>query len=135
MPYLNRISAQGVVAQCWYMRQHMPDGHGWKAEDGSLLCTCRYCGRRIRSRHRGDWQIADGLDLDALQQQSSTGHFCVIDHTEGMVLARYPIEMDADEEAIAARMEEIVAEFGIEEGDRSLQILIVPGSKQSRAAH
>ena len=124
-----------TVDRCWYARSHVPDGKRYRAEDGSLQCRCRHCGKRIRHSEAGDWRLAEGLDLDALQEHSATGHFCVVDMAAGMVLARYPIAMDADEAWIVERLAEIADEFGIDESDPSLRIRVVPGNRQSRSAH
>lgn len=132
---LSRSWSSTTLAPCWYTRRHSPSGRRTRDAQGASVCTCRHCGRRIRSRARGRWELADGLDLDALQERSRTGHFCVVDTLDGMVIARYPIEMDADEAWIRAKMEEISNEYGVGASDGELQIRIVPGQRDSTARH
>ncbi|WP_226634430.1 hypothetical protein [Novosphingobium profundi] len=132
---LSRSGASPTLAPCWYTRRHVPAGARSRDADGVVTCTCRHCGRRIRSRDRGQWDLAEGVDLDALQEQSRTGHFCVVDTLDGIVIARYPIAMDADEAWIRTKMQEISAEYDVAASGGELQIRIVPGRRESRFKH
>lgn len=132
---LSRSWSSNTVAQCWYSRRHVPQGRKRREADGSLVCTCRHCGRKIRSHGKGQWDLAQGLDLDALQERSRTGHFCVVDTLDGMVIARYPIIMDADEAWIRAKMDELRKEYGIDASDGELQLRIIPGTRETTARH
>lgn len=113
-----------IVAQCWYLRQHVPEGRRRREPDGVVLCTCRYCQRPIRSRDGGRWDLAEAFDLDALAGAARTSHFCVVDTLDDMVIARYPIP-GVDEEAIAARLAEISEKHGVEESGGVLQVRLV----------
>ncbi|MCJ2183759.1 hypothetical protein MTR62_13815 [Novosphingobium sp. 1949] len=132
---LSRSWSSNTVAQCWYMRRHVPAGRRVRGPDGAMTCTCRHCGRRIRSREKGQWDLAEGLDLDALQERSRTGHFCVVDTLDGLIVARYPIAMDADEAWIGAKLQEIAQQYGIAGSDGELQIRIVPGTRETTLRH
>lgn len=132
---LSRSWTSNTLAQCWYSRRHVPEGRRTRLDDGTLMCVCRHCGRKIRSRAQGEWALAQGLDLDALQERSRTGHFCVIDMLDGMVVARYPIVMDADEAWIREKLDEIREEYAIDASDGELQIRIIPGTRETTARH
>lgn len=121
---LSKINPSAVIAQCWYMRRHVPDGQRWR-QDGAVHCTCRYCGRPIRSRGQGRWDLADGFDLDAVAEKARTSHFCVVDTIDGMVIARYPVPGGADEAAIAERLAEIKEEHGVEDSGGTLEVRLV----------
>ncbi|MBO9725241.1 MAG: hypothetical protein J7530_12755 [Novosphingobium sp.] len=104
------------LTPCWFSRVHEPDGRREREDDGTLICTCRYCRKRIRSREGKTWNLADGLDLDALAASCISSHFSVIDVEEGMVLARYKVPPDSDELAIEEMRGMIAAKHGFEEG-------------------
>ncbi|WP_334184359.1 hypothetical protein [Novosphingobium sp.] len=104
------------LTPCWFSRVHEPDGRREREDDGTLICTCRYCRKRIRSREGKTWNLADGLDLDALAASCISSHFSVIDVEEGMVLARYKVPPDADELAIEDMRAVIAAKHDFEEG-------------------
>ncbi|MBT0670910.1 hypothetical protein HT136_21300 [Novosphingobium profundi] len=132
---LSRGWTPTTLAPCWYSRRHVPSGQRTRDAEGASVCTCRHCGRKIRSRERGRWDLAEGFDIDALQERSRTGHFCVIDALDGVVIARYPIAMDADEAWIRAKMAEISEEYGVANSEGELQIRIVPGRRDTEARH
>lgn len=122
---LSKINPSAVVAQCWYLRRHVPGGRRRREEDGALHCTCRYCERPIRSRDGGKWDLADAFDLDALAKAGRTSHFTVIDTLDEMVIARYPVPGDAAEDVIAARLGEICELHGVEESGGALEVRLV----------
>jgi hypothetical protein len=132
---LSKINPSAVVAQCWYLRRHVPAGKQRREEGGVVHCTCRYCERPIRSRDGGKWDLAEGFDLDALAAGGRTSHFCVIDGIDEMVIARYPIPHDADDEAIAAHLAEISEKHGVEESGGALEVRLVHGQRGSRRVH
>lgn len=121
---LSKVNS-AVVAQCWYLRRHVPEGRRRRDTVGVVHCTCRYCERPIRSLDGGRWDLAEGFDLDALAGSSPTSHFCVVDRLDEMVIGRYPVAVGATEEEIAARRLEICEKHGIEEGDDVLEIRLV----------
>lgn len=104
------------LTPCWFSRVHEPDGRREREEDGTLVCTCRYCRKRIRSREGKTWNLADGLDLDALAASCISSHFSVVDVEEGMVLARYKVPPGSDEAAITEMEATIAAKHGVEAG-------------------
>lgn len=132
---LSKINSPAVVAQCWYMRRHVPEGKRRREADGVVHCTCRYCQRPIRSRDGGKWDLADSFDLDALARMGRTSHFTVIDTLGDMVIARYPVPVDAAEEAIAARLAEICEQHGIEDSGGALEVRLVQSAAGSRGVH
>lgn len=122
---LSKINPSVTVAQCWYLRQHIPEGRRRREADGTVHCTCRHCHRPIRSRAGGRWDLAEGFDLDALQESAGKGHFCVVDAIDDMVLARYPIVPGADREWIERRRAEIDEEHGVSDSGGVLEIRLV----------
>lgn len=104
------------LTPCWFTRVHEPDGFRERDEDGTLVCTCRHCRKRIRSREGKTWNLADGLDLDALAASCISSHFSVIDVEEGMVLARYKVPPNSDELVIADMRATIARKHGVEAG-------------------
>lgn len=114
--FKNRTDAYSLTP-CWFTRVHEPDGRRERDDDGTLVCTCRYCRKRIRSRGGDRWNLADGLDLDALAASCISSHFSVVDVDDGMILARYQLPAGADEAAIAEMRQNIEAKHGVEQGD------------------
>ncbi|MFK4871958.1 hypothetical protein [Novosphingobium sp. ZW T3_23] len=104
------------LTPCWFTRVHEPDGFRERDDDGTLVCTCRHCRKRIRSREGKTWNLADGLDLDALAASCISSHFSVIDVEEGMVLARYKVPPNSDELVIADMWATIARKHGVEAG-------------------
>lgn len=127
---LSKTNSSATVAQCWYLRRHVPGGRRRRAEGGVVHCTCRYCERPIRSRDGGRWDLADGLDLDAIASVGRTSHFCVVDTLDEMVIARYPVANGADDAALEAKRAEICAKHGVDGEQDVLQVRLV----QSQAA-
>lgn len=124
-----------IVAQCWYMRRHVPEGRRRREADGVVHCTCRYCQRPIRSRDGGRWDLADGFDLDAAAQASRASYFCVVDTLDDMVIARYPVSLGADEETIAARLAEISEKHAVEESGGVLEVRLVQSHREGMRMH
>ncbi|WP_082010648.1 hypothetical protein [Novosphingobium malaysiense] len=132
---LSKMNPSAVVAQCWYLRRHVPEGRRRREENGVVHCTCRYCQRPIRSRDGGRWDLAEGFDVEALGGAGRQSHFCVVDTLDDMVLARYPVQSGADDDTIAERMAEIREKHGIEEDDDVLQIRLVEGRAALQSVH
>ncbi|MCT2398037.1 hypothetical protein [Novosphingobium mangrovi (ex Huang et al. 2023)] len=132
---LSKINPSATLAQCWYLRRHVPAGRRRREEGGVVHCTCRYCQRPIRSRDGGRWDLAEGFDLDALAGAARTSHFCVIDTLDDMVIARYVVPNGADEEAISLRMAEIREIHGVEEDDSVLQVRLVQSQSRLQRVH
>lgn len=132
---LSKINSPAVVAQCWYMRRHVPEGRRRREDDGVVHCICRYCQRPIRSRDGGRWDLADAFDLDALAHVGRTSYFTVIDTLDDMVIARYPMPVDAAEEAIAARLAEICEQHEVEESGGALEVRLVQSGGGSHGVH
>lgn len=132
---LSKTNPSAVVAQCWYLRRHVPEGRRRRAEGGVMHCTCRYCQRPIRSRDGGRWDLADGFDLDALGGTGKTRHFCVIDTLGEMVIARYPVSIAADEETIAEHLAQICEKHCVEESGGVLQVRLIQDQGVSHRVH
>ncbi len=113
-----------AITPCWYSREHTPEGRRRRDEDGSLVCTCRYCRKQIRSRGGQGWSLADGLDLDALAASCMSSHFSVVDAFDGIVIARYPLPEGEDPDAVAALEASLREEHGIVPGgDLELRLI------------
>lgn len=124
-----------IVAQCWYMRRHVPEGRRRHEAGGVVFCTCRYCQRPIRSRDGGRWDLAEGFDLDALEGAARLSHFCVVDTLDDMIVARYPMPAEAGEEAIAARLAEISEKHGVEDSGGVLEVRVVQSQGALQRVH
>lgn len=132
---LSKINPSATVAQCWYLRRHVPEGRRRHEPGGVVHCTCRYCQRPIRSRNGGRWDLADGFDLDALAGAGRTSHFCVVDTLDDMVIARYPLPAGVDDEEIAEKMAQIYEKHGIEEEDDILQVRLIQSEGALQRVH
>lgn len=113
-----------AMTPCWFRGAHQPEGRRWREEDGSILCTCRYCRKEIRSREGKTWSLAEGLDLDALAASCMSSHFSVVDVVDGVVIARYPIGAELDEEEITVLKARIGEKHGVDEDD-DLEVRLV----------
>ncbi|HKT84840.1 MAG TPA: hypothetical protein VJQ77_02005 [Novosphingobium sp.] len=132
---LSKINPSVAVAQCWYLRRHVPGGRRRREEDGAVHCTCRYCRRPIRSRDGGKWDLAEAFDLDALAEAGRTSHFAVVDVLDGMVIARYPFSGDLAAEVIAARLAEIREMHRVEGAGGALEVRFVQSRAGSLRVH
>jgi hypothetical protein len=132
---LSKMNSSAIVAQCWYLRRHVPEGRRRREPGGVVHCTCRYCQRPIRSRDGGRWDLAEGFDLDAVAGAARSSHFCVVDTLDDMVIARYPLSNGEDEATIAARMAEICEIHGIEEADEVLQVRLIQSQNSLQRVH
>ncbi|MBF9151373.1 hypothetical protein [Novosphingobium jiangmenense] len=118
-----------TLTQCWYTRMHHP-GHGrTRDEAGVLHAYCRHCARPIRSQGGKAWTLADGIDLDELATRSSIRFICVTSVADGMVIARYPLDREADDAAVKARMTEIVAFHHADEAGSGLDVRLMGGPR------
>lgn len=132
---LSKINPSVTVAQCWYLRRHVPGGRRRREDDGVVHCTCRYCQRPIRSRDGGKWDLAEAFDLDALAEAGRTSHFTVVDVLDGMIIARYPLAGEPAEDVIAVRMAEIRDMHGVEESCGAIEVRFVPSRGRARMVH
>lgn len=101
-----------TLTQCWYTRTHVPVSRKERDVGDLLASTCRYCERPIRSHGGKSWVLADAVDLDELAAQSPIRYICVTNVADGMVVARYVIEPDADDSTIKARVDAISEAHG-----------------------
>ncbi|QDK31253.1 MULTISPECIES: hypothetical protein [Sphingomonadaceae] len=113
-----------AMTPCWFKGAHQPEGRRRREEDGSVLCTCRFCRKEIRSREGKTWSLAEGLDLDALAAACLSSHFSVVDVVDGLVIARYPIGADLGEDEIAVLRARIGETHGVDD-DGDLEIRLV----------
>lgn len=71
--------------------------------------------------------MAEGLDLDELATRSTIRFICVTSLIDGMVIARYPLERDADDQAVGAKIAEIIARHGAAEAGSGLDVRLMGG--------
>lgn len=126
---LIRPATSQTLTQCWYTRQHQPGAARRRDGEGVWSALCRHCERPIRSVGGKLWTLADGVDLDALATQSPIRFFCVTSVEDGMVIARYPLDHDADDALIATRLAEIVSRHGAAEPGSGLDVRLMGGRR------
>ncbi|MGV3511710.1 MAG: hypothetical protein ACO1OX_06860 [Novosphingobium sp.] len=118
-----------TLTQCWYTREHKPGHQRTRGDGGITHATCRHCHRPIRSHGGKSWVLADGIDLDELATRSSIRFICVTSLADGLVIARYPLERDADERTVSAKLAEIVARHGAAEAGSGLDVRLMGGPR------
>ncbi|GFM30232.1 hypothetical protein [Novosphingobium sp. PY1] len=132
---LSKMNASVPLAQCWYLRKHVPAGRRHREDDGVLHCTCRYCQRPIKSRGGKIWDLAEGFDLDALAEAGRNRHFSVVDVIDDMVIARYPIDREAGDEDVAELLANICEKHGVEDAAGAIEVRLVQGQGGTRRLH
>ena len=111
-----------ALAQCWFTRAHVPDSRPYKEDDGSHTSRCRHCEREIISWDRSRWFIAGGFNVTHLAETVGGRFLFVVDTADEMVVARYPAGHLANDEALAALMEDIRVRHGIGEPGSTLEL-------------
>lgn len=124
---LIRPQTSQTLTQCWYTRMHQPVTRKARGEGGMLLSVCRHCQRAIHSHGGKSWTLADGIDLDELASHSRIRYICVTSVDDGMIVARYPIDRDADEVAVQARIEEVIDRHEAKEPGSGLEVKLMGG--------
>lgn len=119
-----------TLTQCWYTRTHVPVSRKERGEGDVLTSTCRYCERPIRSHGGKSWVLADAVDLDELAAQSRIRYICVTNVADGMVLARYLLEQDADDGAIKDKLDAIKQAHGANEPASGLSVELKGGPRR-----
>lgn len=126
---LIRPATSNTLTQCWYTRIHLPVAQRSREEDGALHSICRHCLRPIRSHGGKSWRLADGVDLDELAARSTIRYICVTSVADGMVIARYPVDGSADDDAIATRLEEVIATHDAKAVGSGLDVRVMGGPR------
>ena len=124
-----RPATTQTLTQCWYTRTHVPTSQKARGEGGTVISTCRYCQRAIRSHGGKSWTLADGIDLDELAAHSQIRYICVTSVADGMIIARHVIENDLDDAAIRLRCEEISQTHGALEPGSGLDVRLIGGTR------
>lgn len=121
-----------ALSQCWFTRQHQPTP--WRAheDDGSIYSICRHCGRRIVTRGKHRWSIADGLDVAHLAEKATGRFLTVLDSADELVVRRFTVDHLADEAAINAFKLELRARYGMDEPGSDLTLLDSADKKAER---
>lgn len=126
---LIRPATSNTLTQCWYTRMHQPAAQKSRDEDGTLHSICRHCQRPIRSHGGKAWRLADGVDLDELAARSSIRYICVTSVADGIVIARYPVDGHADEDAISAKLEEAILTHDARAAGSGLEVRVMGGPR------
>lgn len=126
---LIRPATSNTLTQCWYTRMHQPTAQKSRDEDGTLHSICRHCLRPIRSLGGKSWRLADGVDLDELAARSNIRYICVTSIADGMVIARYPVDGQADDGAIAAQLENVIATHDARAAGCGLDVRVMGGPR------
>jgi hypothetical protein len=116
-----------TLTQCWYSRTHVPMGRKERGEGDILTSTCRYCERPLRSHGGKSWVLADAVDLDELGARSLIRYICVTNFADGMIVARYVIDPDADEAITNAQLEAISESHGAKVPGSGLDVQLKGG--------
>lgn len=119
-----------TLTQCWYSRTHVPAGRKERGEGDTLMSTCRYCERPIRSHGGKSWVLADAVDLDELGSRSRIRYICVTNVADGMIVARYVIPPDADEACTKAQLEAFSESHGANEPGSGLVVQLKGGPQR-----
>lgn len=124
---LIRPATSQTLTQCWYTRIHHPGQSRRRDADGVFHARCRHCERPIQSESGKSWVLADGLDLDALATRSSVRFICVTSIADGLVISRYPLDRDADEAAVQAKLAEVIARHEAKDAGSGLDVRVMGG--------
>jgi hypothetical protein len=92
-----------------------------------MLSICRHCQRAIHSHGGKSWTLADGIDLDELASHSRMRYICVTSVDDGMIVARYPIDRDANEATIQLRIDEVNERHNAKEPGSGLEVKLMGG--------
>ncbi len=91
-----------ALTQCWFTRVHVPEGRRHAEDDGSHTSHCRHCGKRIVNWNKDRWHLADGFNVSHLAETTAFRFLYIVDISDDMVIARFPLTHLPDEAAIKA---------------------------------
>jgi len=111
-----------ALAQCWFTRQHLPDGRPHREEDGSHTSYCRHCEREIVTWDRSRWFLAGGFNVTHLAETVGGRFLFVVDVLEEAMIARYPVQHLPDEVAVDALKADIRAKHGLDQPGSGLEL-------------
>ena len=123
-----------ALAQCWFTRQHLPDGRPHREDDGSHTSYCRHCEREIVTWDRSRWFLAGGFNVTHLAETVGGRFLFVLDTADEMIIARYPVGHLPDEAAIEALKEDLKARHGIGEPGVLLELHDSGAAKAAKPA-
>ena len=112
-----------ALTQCWYTRNHVPEGRAHREGDNSYSSHCRYCGRPIFSRNKQVWHLADGFDLTQFEDVKGPRHLYLLDVTDDFVLGRFPVDHLENEEAVEAFKQQLREQHHADAPDSSVVLL------------
>lgn len=118
-----------ALTQCWYTRNHVPEGRAHREDDDSYTSHCRHCGRPIISRNRQSWRLAGGFDLTQFEVRKGPRHLSLLDTGDDMVIRRFPIGHLDCEEAVEAFKEKLREEYHADAPDSTIVL------RDSAASH
>lgn len=105
-----------ALTQCWFTRRHYPLHKPRDRVDGAFYGQCSHCRRAIFSIDGNIWHIDGGFNVDSLGDAANF-FLSVDDPSEGMTIARIPINPASSEEDVSALIEQTRKDYGIgEEG-------------------
>ena len=110
------------LTQCWFTRAHQPQGRGHKEADGSQTSWCRHCERAIVSWDKRRWFLSDGFNVTRLAESVSGRFVFLLDTSEELVIARYPVGHLTDPDELAALKDDLRARHGVGEPGSTVEL-------------
>ena len=112
-----------ALTQCWYTRTHVPAGRKHKEADGSFSGECRYCHKPITSWGKdGGWYLADGFNVSKLRDSPGGRYLYVLDVSDDIIVARYPLDHLTTPAALRAYKEELRIAHGLDQPGSTLEL-------------
>lgn len=123
-----------ALTQCWYTRAHHPSQTPKERVEGAFYAYCRHCKRPIFSMDGQVWHIDGGFNVETLSEKASS-FLAVVDVLDGMILARVPVEPDADDEAVELIKDQIREQYDMDGDGSTLAIHDYrPGKRRAASA-
>lgn len=111
-----------ALTQCWFTRQHQPETRSHKGDDGAHHAWCRHCERPIISWDKGRWFLADGFNVTRLAETVAGRFVFLLDTTDEMVIARYPVHDIADPTELEAFKADVRARHRVGEPGSTIEL-------------
>lgn len=108
-----------ALTQCWFTRKHLPNHKPRVRFEGAFYAHCHHCRRPIFSLDGAMWHIDGGFNVDTLGE-AANAFLSVDDPVDGITLARIPIDPAANPDDIAALIEQIRKDYGLDERGNTL---------------